>query len=113
MLQRVYAEVNATVKDPLDTFFDGTATLSKVFGAAMNVIMGVAVSLSVIFLGMGGIKYITAKGDAKAAEEARSWLTNAVIGLVVTLGALAVKPIVLGSILNADTATLNNGDLLF
>jgi len=113
MLQRVYAEVNATVKDPLDTFFDGTATLSKVFGAAMNVIMGVAVSLSVIFLGMGGIKYITAKGDAKAAEEARSWLTNAVIGLVVTLGALAVKTIVLGSILNADTATLNNGDLLF
>ena len=113
MLQRVYAEVNATVKDPLDTFFDGTATLSKVFGAAMNVIMGVAVSLSVIFLGMGGIKYITAKGDAKAAEEARSWLTNAVIGLVITLGALAVKTIVLGSILNADTATLNNGDLLF
>ena len=113
MLQRVYAEVNATVKDPLDTFFDGTATLSKVFGAAMNVIMGVAVSLSVIFLGMGGIKYITAKGDAKAAEEARSWLTNAVIGLVVTLGALAVKTIVLGSILNADTSTLNNGDLTF
>ena len=113
MLQRVYAEVNATVKNPLNGFFTGPATLSQVFGAAMNVIMGVAVSLSVIFLGLGGIKYITAAGDAKAAEEARSWLTNAVIGLVITLGALAVKTIVLGSILNADTSALNNGDLTF
>jgi hypothetical protein len=67
----------------------------------MNVILGVAVSLSVIFLGLGGIKYITARGDAKAAEEARTWLTNAVIGLVIALGALAVKTIVLDSILDA------------
>ena len=108
MLQRVYAEVNATVTDPLTTFFGGPATLSKVFGAAMNVIMGVAVSLSVIFLGLGGIKYITAKGDAKAAEEARSWLTNAVIGLVVALGALAVRQIALG-ILGTTAGNVETG----
>lgn len=97
MLQRVYAQVSNTVKNPLPQF----KTLANVFGVMMNVIMGVAVSLAVIFLGLGGIKYITAKGDAKAAEEARTWLTNAVIGMVVALGALAVKTIVLESILNA------------
>ena len=109
MLQRVFAKVSTNATNPLSRF----TSLADVFGVAMNVIMGVAVSLSVIFLGLGGIKYITAAGDAKAAEEARSWLTNAVIGLVITLGALAVKTIVLGSILNADTSALNNGDLTF
>ena len=109
MLQRVFAKVSTNATNPLSRF----TSLADVFGVAMNVIMGVAVSLSVIFLGLGGIKYITAAGDAKAAEEARSWLTNAVIGLVITLGALAVKTIVLGSILNADTNALNNGDLTF
>lgn len=106
MLQKVLAQVNTDVTNPLSRF----ATLSDVFGVAMNLIMGVAVSLSVIFLGLGGIKYITAKGDVKAAEEARSWLTNAVIGLVVALGALAVRQIAIG-ILGADTLD-PGGDIL-
>ena len=99
MLQRVYAAVSPGVKDP---FNDNFGTLADVFGVAMNVIMGVAVSLAVIFLGLGGIKYITAQGDAKAAEEARTMLTNAIIGLVISLGALAIKTIVLTSILGAN-----------
>jgi hypothetical protein len=102
MLQRVYAKVDPGVEDPLRTLLGERPTLAKVFGVAMNVIMGVAVSLAVIFLGLGGIKYITAQGDAKAAEEARTMLTNAIIGLVISLGALAVKTIVLDSILGAN-----------
>ena len=104
MLQEVFAQVDTAVTNPLSRF----ATLGDVFGVAMNVIMGVAVSLSVIFLGLGGIKYITAKGDAKAAEEARSWLTNAVIGLVVALGALAVRQIALG-ILGTTAGNVETG----
>ncbi len=96
-LTTVYAQVSSGVTNPLDQF----QTLADVFGVAMNVIMGVAVSLAVIFLGLGGIKYITAQGDAKAAEEARTMLTNAIIGLVIALGALAIKSIVLDSILGA------------
>jgi hypothetical protein len=106
MLHEVFAQngVSPDVKDPLENFFGvGQApTLSAVFGGAMNVIMGVAVSLALVFLGLGGIKYITSKGDAKAAEEARTWLTNAIIGLVIALGALAIRAIVLDSILNVD-----------
>jgi len=104
MLQRVFAKVSTNATNPLSRF----TSLADVFGVAMNVIMGVAVSLSVIFLGMGGIKYITAKGDAKAAEEARSWLTNAVIGLVVALGALAVRQIALG-ILGTNAVNIDAG----
>ena len=104
MLQRVFAKVSTNATNPLSRF----TSLADVFGVAMNVIMGVAVSLSVIFLGLGGIKYITAAGDAKAAEEARSWLTNAVIGLVVALGALAVRQIALG-ILGTNAVNIDAG----
>ena len=99
MLERVYAAVNTTPVNPLD----GTVNnLSDIFGLAINVIIGIAVSLAVIFIGMGGIQYITARGDTKAADAARTSITNAVIGLVIALAALAVKAIVL-NILDADT----------
>ena len=107
MLQRVFAKVGTTANNPLPQFVN----LADVFGVAMNVVMGVAVSLSVIFLGLGGIKYITAKGDVKAAEEARSWLTNAVIGLVIALGALAVRQITLG-ILGQTASNLDEGNIV-
>jgi hypothetical protein len=107
-LTSVYAQVGKTVTNPLGQF----TTLADVFGVAMNVIIGVAVSLAVIFLGLGGIKYITAQGDAKAAEEARTMLTNAIIGLVIALGALAIKTIVLDSILGVGDGDLPNGDLI-
>ncbi len=101
MLQEVYAAVSTTVNNPLGTRYN---TLKNVFSVAMNVIMAVAVSLGVIFLGLGGIQYITSKGDAKAADAARASITNAVIGMVIALAALAVKTIVVKSILGS-TAT--------
>lgn len=102
MLERVYAVVSTNAQNPLGTRFD---TLSAVFGVAINVVIGVAVSMAVIFIGLGGIQYISAKGDAKAADAARASITNAVIGLVIALGALAVKTIVTG-ILDANTSNI-------
>ncbi len=91
MLERVYAQIENTVSNPLEDI----TTLAMVFGMMINVVIGVAIALSVIFLGIGGIKYITSQGDAKAADAARAAITNAVIGLVVALGALAIRAIVL------------------
>ena len=99
MLERVYAQIENTVSNPLE----GIDTLAMVFGMMINVVIGVAIALSVIFLGIGGIKYITSQGDAKAADAARAAITNAVIGLVVAIGALAIRAIVL-SLLGAGDA---------
>ena len=107
MLQRVYAMVNTNAEDPFSNRFN---TLKAVFSVAMNVVIAVAVSLAVIFLGLGGIQYITSKGDAKAADAARGSITNAVIGMVIALGALAVKAIVFG-ILGANVEG-NTDDIL-
>jgi hypothetical protein len=106
MLEKVYAAVSTNVVSALDTTTYGT--LGKIFGVAMNVVIGVAVSLAVIFIGLGGIKYITSHGDAKAADAARSMLTNAVIGLLVALGALLIKFIIMNSILNVSNTAIDN-----
>ena len=44
---------------------------------------------------------MTAKGDQKAATEARNALTNAVVGFIVVIGAFTIK-IVLQNILGGE-----------
>jgi len=100
MLQEVYAQGPnvSTNLTAMNSSVSWATSLSAVFGLATNLVIGVAVALAVIFLGIGGIKYITSKGDAKAADAARAAITNAVIGLVVAVAALAIKTLVLGVI---------------
>jgi hypothetical protein len=101
LLQNVYATshitkggggtIDTVVVDPLGGRY---VTLAKVFGAAINIVLGIGIAITVIFLILGGIQYMTARGDQKAAQAARDSLTNAVIGFVVVLGALAIKVII-------------------
>lgn len=85
----------------------GISSLAEVFTLAINVVMGVGISLTIIFLILGGIQYMTAKGDQKAAQEARTSLTNAVIGFIVVIGAFTIRAILL-NLLNGDGVTIPN-----
>ena len=97
------ASANVTPPDnPLERFRD----LGNVLGFVMNVVFYVGIAMTVIFLIIGGIRYITSGGDKEGAEAARGMITNAVIGFVVVLGAFAIKTIlvsVLGATGNIPT----------
>ena len=67
--------------------------LADVFGFLINVVLGVGIAVTIVFLILGGIQYITAKGDQKAAGAAREALTNAVIGFIVVIGAFTIRTI--------------------
>ena len=69
--------------------------IGDVFGLAINIVMGVRIALTIIFLILGGFQYITSKGDQKAAQEARTSLTNAVIGFIVVIGAFTIRTVLL------------------
>ena len=69
--------------------------LGDVFGFLVNVVLGVGIAITIIFLILGGIQYITAKGDQKAAGAAREALTNAVIGFIVVIGAFTIRLILM------------------
>ncbi len=105
MIRQALAQaVTTEVIDPLP-FGDGT-TLADIFALIINVVIGIGIALTVIFLILGGIQYITSRGDAKAADAARSSLTNAVIGFIVVLAAVTIR-FVVQNVLGAETSGFN------
>jgi len=54
------------------------------------ILTSIAGSLSIIFIIMAGIKFVTAGGDPKKMASATSTLTYAIIGLVVTTLAFVI-----------------------
>lgn len=74
----------------------GAGQLALQFG--VQAFFFAATLLAVIFVLVGGIKWITAGGDKTKVQSARSTLTYAIIGLVIVLGAFTIV-LVLGSIL--------------
>ncbi|MEK7595249.1 MAG: pilin [Patescibacteria group bacterium] len=86
--------INITSNNPLSN--TGIKSLADLFNLIINIVMGIGVALTVIFLILGGIKYITSQGDQKNTQQAREWLTNAVIGFIVVLGAFVIRQVVAG-----------------
>lgn len=60
----------------------------------INILFGVAIFLTVVYMLYGGIKWITSRGDRQAVEGARKHLTAAIIGLVIVAGTFFILQIV-------------------
>jgi len=86
--------------------------LADVFGFLVNVVLGVGIAVTIIFLILGGIQYITARGDQKAAGAARESLTNAVIGFIVVIGAFTIRLILLNVIGGATEGNLKVNEIV-
>lgn len=66
--------------------FAGCGTINAAFTAVISTVNSLAILLAVLFLAIGGIKYITASGNKEKAGEAKQLLTQVLIGLAVVLG---------------------------
>lgn len=110
MLRQVLAQAVATsVVNPLAQTLGTTVTIANVFSLVTNILIGIGVALTVIFLVLGGIQYITSRGDTKAAETARASLTNAVIGFIIVVAAITIRYAISNVIFGGDgTAGLEN-----
>ena len=78
--------------------------LSSIF---LNFMLGIGVTAGMIGLIMGGIKYITAKGDIKAVMGAQKTITYAIVGFLVAVLAYAIKLIILRMLGVSDADILN------
>lgn len=68
----------------------------------LNAIIGVAGFISVVWIIIGGVTYMTSSGDANKTKKARDTILYACIGLVVCVLAFAIVNFVIINILNAD-----------
>ena len=71
--------------------------LSQLLSNAVALILFFAGLLAFFFIITGGISWITAGGDAKAAASARDRITAAVVGLLVVVAAFAIA-LILGQV---------------
>lgn len=79
----------AQVKINTDSLAGPTTTKFNTFEGLVNFIINtvfvVGLAVALLFVIIGGIKYITSGGDEGKATEARNTITNAVIGAVVII----------------------------
>lgn len=77
-----------TLFDGVDTFSLGGVT--TLFTNAAQILMGFVAALSVIFIIVGGIQYITSGGNPSGQETAKKTITYAIGGLVLALSTTAI-----------------------
>ncbi len=78
-----------------------TKTLPQIVGGIINVFLGI---LGIVFLVLAiyaGYKWMTAQGEEKAVTDAKTTLTNSIIGLIIIAGAYAISDFVIKGIFDA------------
>lgn len=68
--------------------------VGSIIPALINILLIVVALVFFFMLVLGGIKWITSGGDEKKVAAARSQVTNALIGIVVILGAYAIMNLI-------------------
>ena len=81
--------------------------LPIIIGRIINVILGFMGVLLVVFVILGGFKYMMSKGDATAAKKGTDMIVNAVIGLAIVLAAYAIANFVVSRLVSATGITPN------
>lgn len=80
----------------------GTNDVYTIAGRIINVVLGF---LGIVLLGYllyAGFLWMTSGGESDKAEQARTMITNAIIGLVIIVAAFAISSFVLSSLVNVS-----------
>lgn len=82
---------------------DRTAPVNIVLQLIAGSLIYAAGPIAVLMIAIGGLRYVTSRGDQNAMEEAKKTILWAVIGLVVIILSFAIVTNVIG-VLNLPTA---------
>lgn len=66
--------------------------------AILTVVFTIIGALSLVFFVAGGFRYITSQGDPQQISQAKSTLVYALVGLLVSISAVAIVTFVLGRV---------------
>src|SRR6266566_1316901 len=83
-----------TINPPASIPHGGLSTVTKVIGNVITLMLIITVVLSLIYLILGGIAWISSGGDKSKVAAARSRLTFAIVGLVVALCSFLIVSVV-------------------
>ena len=81
--------------------FSDCLTIPKYIEAILSSILSIGWVVAAIFLAVGALQYITSAGDKVKATDAKTTLTNALIGIIVLLS--------IGAIFTLSTSLFGTG----
>lgn len=79
----LFVAIVAPVLAQANTFGLPNRPLSAIIDSMINWLLGIATGMAILFLIVGGIYYVTARGNDSQIEQARKIINYAVLGLVV------------------------------
>lgn len=75
---------------------DGSEADAKVkVGNILNVVYGLIGVVAVVFVIIGGFKYMTSQGEPGRVQQAKNTILYALIGLIITVSAFAITAFIL------------------
>ncbi len=80
--------------NPGGTGLPADSTISGFILRIINIALAVAGLIAVLFLIIGGFRYITAAGNEETAEQAKKIILNAIIGIVVIILAFVIVRVI-------------------
>ncbi len=83
----------------------GERGVNDIIITVLNIIIGVAFIIAVLFLVIGGFRYITSSGNEESAEAGRKTIINALIGIVVIILSFVIVRVVSNTISNGGSGT--------
>lgn len=79
----------------------GNGDFNTFIGNIINILLGIAFLLAVLFLIIGGFWYITSAGNEETAEKGKSTAINAIIGLVVIILSYVIVNVISGLVIKS------------
>lgn len=76
----------------------GTAANDNTMNDIVGVVFGIAGALALLFIVIGGLRYILSDGDPNNISQAKKTIIYALVGLVITMAAYAIVSFVLNNI---------------
>ena len=78
------------------------ANATAIIMRVIEVLLSIAGLLAVIFLIVGGFRYITAGGNEETAESAKKTIIIAIIGIVVVILSFVIVRVISNALINKD-----------
>ncbi len=75
------------------------ANVTELLLRIINILLAIAGLVAVVFLIIGGFRYITAGGNEEAAEAGKKTIINAIIGIVVIILSFVIVRVVSNALL--------------
>lgn len=98
-------DVPQGVKDAAGCPGNSNSDLPTVIQNILNAIIGVAGLISVVYIVVGGIQYMTSSGDSNKTEKAKKTILYALIGLIVCALSFAIVNFTISRILYNNSSS--------